>query len=109
MGLLDSAPQQAAPQMGGGLLGGSPMPSQSAQMPAAQATASSQGIQMAQQLAQNPTPQTVQMVVGALMKKGTPEAQKIAQALDQMKDSPEAIKNIAQSLMQQMQGGQQSQ
>lgn len=109
MGLLDSAPQQAMPQMGSGLLGGQAPTAQPAQMPAAQAPASSQGMQMAQQLAQNPTPQTVQMVVSALMQKGTPEAKQIADILNQVKASPDGVKQVAQALMQQMQGGQQGQ
>lgn len=77
-------PQGAAPQQGG----------------------SPQAMQMAQMLTQSPTPQTVQMVVAELMKKGTPEAKQIADVLTQVQSSPEGIAKVAQAIMQHMQGGQ---
>ena len=108
MGLLDSMPQQgmpqAAPQMGG-LLGGAPATPQPAMQ---QTSPQAQGMQMAQQLAKNPTPQTVQMVVAELMKKGTPEAKQIADVLTQVQSSPEGIAKVAQAIMQHMQQGGQS-
>ena len=124
------SPQSMAGMLGigqsakmGGMLGnlqggqGAPMsqgamPPQQQGMQQAQAApqqgGSQQAMQMAQMLAQSPTPETVQMVVGELMKKGTPEAQQIADVLMQVQSSPESVTKVAQAIMQQMQGGQQA-
>ena len=97
----------------GNLQGGQGAPMSQGAMPQQQQAAPQQGgspqaMQMAQMLAQNPTPETVQMVVGELMKKGTPEAQQIADVLMQVQSSPESVTKVAQAIMQQMQGGQQA-
>lgn len=106
MGLLDSMPQQGMPQAApqiGGLLGSAPP-----QIPQAQGMqAPSQGgnpMQLLISLSKSPTPQIASQVVAALMQKGTPEAKQMAQALDQMKDSPEAVKKFADGIMQQLGG-----
>lgn len=103
MGLLDSMPQQSAMPQASGLLGGTTQAPQAMPQPAAP---QAQGMQMIQQLMKSPTPQTVQMVVGELMKKGTPEAKQIADVLTQVQSSPEGIAKVAQTIMQHMQGGQ---
>lgn len=96
----------------GNLQGGQGAPMSQGAMPQQQQAAPQQGgspqaMQMAQMLAQNPTPETVQMVVGELMKKGTPEAQQIADVLMQVQSSPESVTKVAQAIMQQIQGAQQ--
>lgn len=113
MGLLDSiTPQQSlATQQSGGLLGGA---AQSMPQAMQQTTHQSsvqpqsnrdQGLKMAQQLMQSPTPQTVQMVVAELIKQGTPESKKIADILTQVQSNPEMVAKLGQTIIQNMQQG----
>jgi hypothetical protein len=94
MGLLDALqPQQ---QQGGGLLGGIP------QQEAPQA--GGDGMQMLQQLMQNPTPEAAQGMAQQLQQKG-PEGAQMAQMLMGVANDPEGIKKFAAAVMQQI-GGQ---
>lgn len=91
-GLLAGA-MPPPPQQAGGLLGGL-----SGGAPAA--PAGNQGLQMAQQLAQSPTPQMAQQIIQQMKQAGMPEADQIAQALQQLGDDPEAIKHFADQVVQ---------
>jgi hypothetical protein len=97
MGLLDSAMQPQAPQQPQGVLG--PVASMQGQQP------SPRGLQMAQALAQSPTPQMVQQIIGMLHSSGNPEAQAIEQQMRQLGDDPGMIKQFADMLLQHIQGG----
>jgi len=94
MGLLDGMmPGAQAPQ--GGLLSG----------PVGGAAPGADGsLQMAQQLAQNPTPQMAQQIVQQMRQAGMPEADQIAQALGQMGDDSAAIKQFADQVVQALSG-----
>ena len=107
-GMMGIGGGQSMGGMLGSMPGGAPVQQPPAQgMPQQTQGGSPQAMQMARMLAQSPTPETVQMVVGELMKKGTPEAKQIADVLTQVQSSPEGIAKVAQAIMQQMQGAQQ--
>lgn len=101
MGIFDSvagAPQQQIQQQPPGILGGAAS--------IAGAQPSPRGLQMAQQLAQNPTPQMVQQIIGMLHSSGNPEAQQFEQVLQQLGGDPGAIKQFADRMVQQLGGAQ---
>lgn len=90
-GLL--AGMQTPQQPQGGLLG-------AMQQPAPQASqGGGDGLQMAQQLAQNPTPQMAQQIVAQMRQAGMPEADQMAQIFSQAGDDPQAIKQIADAVI----------
>lgn len=97
MGLLDGEMGAQAPQQGGllGSFGGG----------APAAPAGGGGLQMAQQLAQNPTPQMAQQIIQQLHQMGNPEAAKFEEMLSQVMDNPEAIKQLADAVVQKLGGG----
>lgn len=95
MGLLD-AYQQQAPQQGGLL----------APMGAQPQAASGGGLQMAQQLSQNPTPQMAQQIIQQLHQMKNPEAQQFEQMIGQVMNDPQALKQLADSVVQKLSGGQ---
>lgn len=90
-GLLGS--QSQAPQSGGLLGGGMPQ----------QAQGSSEGLKMAMMLSQNPTPETVQAVIGMAQKSGNPQADQLVQTLLRL-ETPESIKMFADQVIQKLQG-----
>lgn len=96
MGLLEGAMGAQAPQMGGllgGLGGGAPAsPTQGG------------GLQMAQQLAQNPTPQMAQQIIQQMRQSGMEGTEEIAKILTQVGDDPEAIKQIADAAIKALSG-----
>lgn len=99
MGLLEGAmPAAQAPQQGG-LLGppGAPL--------AAAPQAGGGGLQMAQQLSQNPTPQMAQQIIQQLHQMGNPEAAKFEQMIGQVMNNPQALKHLADTIVQKL-GGQ---
>jgi hypothetical protein len=101
MGLLDGAmPMAQAPQQGG-LLGGAGAP------PAGtpQDGGAGGGLQMAQQLSQNPTPQMAQQIIQQLHQMGNPEAAKFEQMIGQVMNNPQALKHLADTIAQKL-GGQ---
>ncbi|CUI03875.1 hypothetical protein BN2497_2527 [Janthinobacterium sp. CG23_2] len=92
----------------GGLLGGMQAPQQpQGGLLGAMSAAAPQGAQggadprqMAQQLAQNPTPQMAQQIVAQMRQAGMPEADQMAQIFSQAGDDPQAIKQIADAVLQ---------
>lgn len=94
-GLLGAMSQPAAPQAPmGGLLSQAAAPQGDA------------NLQMAQQLAQNPTAETAQMVAQQLLKSGDPEAQQIAKTLQEIGDNPQALQQFAEAAIQHLSSGQ---
>lgn len=91
-GLLGSfQPQPQQPQTGGllGAFAGGAQPAQ------AGGNGQSQGLQMAQQLAQNPTPEMAQKIIAQLKASDNPEADQLEQILTQVINDPEKIKQVA--------------
>lgn len=66
--------------------------------------ASSQGLQMAMALAQNPSPQMVQQIIAKLHASGNQEAAAIEQQMQQLGNDPGRIKQFADMLLQHIQG-----
>lgn len=97
MGLLDSM-QQAPQQPQGGLLGG--MMVAGGGQPQQGGAGAAQGLQMAMQLAQNPTPQMAQQILAQMKQAGMPEVDQMAQVFAQAGDDPEALKQIAEAVIQ---------
>lgn len=91
MGLLDGM-QQKQP-MQSGLLGG--LGGQPQQAP----QGGGDGLQMAQQLAQNPTPQMAQQIVAKMRQSGMPEADQMEQIFSQAGGDPQALKQIADAVI----------
>jgi hypothetical protein len=87
-------PQAQQPGLLGAMGGGAPQ----------QGGASQQDIQLAMQLAQNPTPQMAQQVVQQLKQAGNPNAAQLEQVLSQAGNDSEFIKHIADLILQKMQG-----
>ncbi len=96
MGLLDMGAQQAQPM--GGLLGGYQPQGQGAQPQAS-------GMQMAMELSKNPTPQTAQKIIAQLQQIQNPEADKFEAMLMQVANDPAALKQLADSVIQKLGGG----
>lgn len=96
-GLLGGMMGAQAPT--GGLLGGAqPQPAPQSQQ------SSVNPLQLAQALAQNPTPQTAQAVIAQMRSAGMEGADQIAQILQQAGDDPEAIREIAMAALQALSG-----
>ncbi len=93
MGLLDSM-EQAPQQPQGGLLGG--MMAEGA----APAPQGGQSLQMAMQLAQNPSMEMAQQIIAQLKQAGSPEADQLEQILQQTGGDPAKIKQIADAAVQ---------
>lgn len=93
MGLLNmGAPDtMTQPQGAQGLLGGGSAP---------QAPQSGRGIQLATQLAQNPTQQMAQQIIAQLRQSGSPEADQLDQILQKTGGDPVKIKQIAEFVIQ---------
>lgn len=93
-GLLDSFMPQSQGNAGapaGGLLGGlGPQNS---------------GLQMAQQLSQNPTPDTAQRIIAQLHQMQNPEAAQFEQMLGGVMHNPQALKQLADAVVQKLGGG----
>ena len=98
MGLLDmQQPQAQQPQQPqGGLLAGGP----------GQAPGGGQGLQMAMQLAQNPTMEMAQQIIAQLKQMGNPEAAKFEELIQQTGGDPALLKQLADAIVQKLQGGQ---
>ena len=64
------------------------------------------GLQMAQQLAQNPTPQVAQQIIAQLHQSGNPEAAQFEQMIQQTGGDPAALKQLADAIVQKLGGGQ---
>lgn len=97
MGLLDAMAQGGQPQQApqGGLLGAM-----------GGGGGGNRDLQMAQQLAQNPTPQVAQQIIQQLRQSGSPEEVQIASALEQAGNDSAALKRIADAAVQALSGGQ---
>jgi hypothetical protein len=99
MGILGGAGPAAQVPQQNGLLG----------MPGAPAGGAPQagggGLQMAQQLSQNPTPQVAQQIIQQLHQMGNPEAAKFEQMISQVMNNPQALKHLADTIAQKL-GGQ---
>lgn len=65
----------------------------------------SNGLQMAQQLSQNPTPDTAQRIIAQLHQIQNPEAAHFEQMLSGAMNNPHALKQLADAVVQRM-GGQ---
>ncbi|NHZ97476.1 hypothetical protein [Massilia sp. CCM 8734] len=91
------APQ---PQQGGGLLG-----AMSAAAPQAP-QGGGNGLQMAKQLAQNPTPEVAQQIIAQLQQSGNPEAAQFEQMIQKTGGDPAALKQLADAIVQKLRGGQ---
>ena len=90
-GLLDMGQSQGAPI--GGLLG-SGMPQQSTQNGSNEIA---QAQQMVNALIQNPTPDTVKMIIGELQKNPSKESQMIIGVLSEHANDPKSLVEIAQT------------
>jgi hypothetical protein len=103
-GLLDlltggSAPSTGASTGGGllnGLLGQGGQGSQGGQ---------SGGLQMAQQLSLNPTPETARQIIAQLHQMRNPEAVQFEQMLGSVMNNPQALKQLADAVVQKLGGG----
>jgi hypothetical protein len=104
MGIFDGL-QQQQPQ-GGGVFAGLGQAGAAPAAPGAPQGGSPQGIQMAMQLAQNPTPQMAQQIIQQLHQMGNPEAKQFEQMLTQVMNNPQALKQLADSVVQKLGGGQ---
>lgn len=105
MGILDiAAPGQSGSQGMGGILGGG---MQQAQAPQGQGGGqdTQMAIQLASKLSQNPTLQTAQQIVAQLHQMQIEGADQIAQIIQQIGDDPQALKQVADAVIQQMSGG----
>lgn len=105
MGIFDGLQQQQQQPQGGGVFAGL---GQGAPAPAAPAAAggAQNGLRMAQQLAQNPTPQMAQQIIAQLHQMGNPEAKQFEQMLGQVMNDPQALKQLADAVVQKLGGGQ---
>lgn len=85
--------EQAAPAApaGGGLLGA--------------VGAQAEGMQMARRLAQSPTPETARQIISQLHQMQNPEAAQFEQVLTKVMDNPQAMKQLADAVMQKLGGG----
>lgn len=93
-GLLGSFSQgmPSAPAAGGaGLLGSMGAPA-------------SGGLKMAQRLSQSPTPATAQQIIQELHQMKSPEAAQFEQILTQVMNDPQALKQVADSVVQKLSG-----
>ena len=97
----------------GGLLGGMQSPQQppggllgamSAGAPQQAPQGGGGGLQMAQQLAQNPTPQMAQQIVAQMRQAGMPEADQMAEIFAKAGDDTQMIKQIAEAVLQSLSG-----
>ena len=103
MGLLDAMqPQAQQPQ--GGLLGA--MAGAGGGQAAAQPQGGGNGLQLAMQLAQNPTPQMAQQIIMQLKQSGNPEAAQFEQAIQQTGGDPELLKQLADAIIAKLGGAQ---
>lgn len=90
-----SGEEQAAPApASGGLLGA-----------AAGAQGGQGGLQMALRLSQSPTPETAQQIIQQLHQMQNPEAAQFEQMISQVMDNPQALKQLADSVVQKLGGG----
>ena len=88
----------------GNLQGGQGTPMSQGAMPPQQQAAPQQGgspqaMQMAQMLAQSPTPETVGMIVKQLQGSQLPDADKWAQVLTQYANDPQTLNMISQEVL----------
>ena len=106
MGLLDNM-QQPQQQMGG-LLGGQPqaMPPQGMPTQGAPPQQSS-GLQMAMQLAQNPTPEMAKQIIQKLQESGNRESGQFEQMISKVIGDPQKLKQLADAIVQKLSGAQQ--
>lgn len=93
-GLLDMQGAQPQQPMMGGLLGAAPqvggqMPSQDEKM---------QALRLTNALMQNPTPQTVKMIISEISKTPSQEGQTIIGILNQNLNNPEKLVQFAQDV-----------
>lgn len=89
--------QQSAP-MGGLLGGGMPQGMPAAPQDGAQNNEMEMAKQMVNALMQNPTPQTVSMIIDELKKTPTQESQQIIQVLQENANDPEGLTELAQQI-----------
>lgn len=108
MGLLSDfqggAP--AAPSGMGGLLGdmgGMPQQALQAAKPQIPQEDKNLAVQMATELSKNPTPQVAQQIIQRLGQMQSKEASQLAQVLTQSIQDPNALKGIADSVLQSLQ------
>lgn len=62
------------------------------------------GLMLAQMLSANPTPETAQKIIQHLKQVGNPEADKFEQVLSQAGNNPQALKQIADGVIQKLSG-----
>lgn len=101
MGLLDTnqTPQTMPAQ--GGLLGG--MGGGMQQQP--QAGDPTKGLQLAMALSKNPTPDVARQVINIMHQSGSPQAEGFATQISQIVNDPQALKQLADSVIQRISGG----
>lgn len=62
------------------------------------------GLQLAMQLSQNPTPETARQIIQQLHQMRNPEAGQFEQILSQVMDDPQALKQVADAVVQKLGG-----
>lgn len=83
--------QEPSAPAGGGLLGAVGAPNS--------------GLQMAQQLSQSPTPDTARQIIAQLHGMRNPEAAQFEEMLSSAMNDPQALKQLADAVMQKLGGG----
>lgn len=102
LSFMNERSQGAASSTSGGLMSAIGMGGGAgAASPAAQGG----GLQMAQQLSQNPTPETAQRIIAQLRQMQNPEAAQFEQMLGGAMNDPQALKQLADAVIQKIGGG----
>lgn len=81
---------------------GRPSPSQ---QPGGMLSFMGDGLQMAQRLAQSPTPQTARAIIQQLHQMQNPEAAQFEKMITQVMDNPQALQQLAGAVVQKLGGG----
>lgn len=102
LSFMNQKPQEPTGSATGGLMSATGMGSGA---PAASPTVSSGGLQMAQQLSQNPTPETAQRIIAQLHQIQSPEAAQFEQMIGSAISDPQALKRLADAVIQKIGGG----
>ena len=102
LSFMNQKPQGSTGSATGGLMSATGM---GGGAPASPPTVSSGGLQMAQQLSQNPTPETAQRIIAQLHQMQSPEAAQLEQMIGSAMSDPQALKQLADAVIQKIGGG----
>jgi len=102
LSFMNQKPQGPASSASGGLMSATGMDGGTR---AASPTVSSGGLQMAQQLSQNPTPETARQIIAQLHQMQSPEAAQFEQMIGGAMNDPQALKQLADAVIQKIGGG----